>query len=74
MASSYNKLWKRLIDEKMSAAELRRLADISPNTMTKIHKDETVSMDVLCRICDILGTSFSDIVDYTPEKPRKNGR
>ncbi|MBO4461611.1 MAG: helix-turn-helix domain-containing protein, partial [Lachnospiraceae bacterium] len=35
MAISYNKLWKRLIDEKMSAAELRRLADISPNTMTK---------------------------------------
>ncbi len=71
MAISYNKLWKRLIDEKMSAAELRKAADISPNTMTKIHKDETVSMDVLCRICDILDADFSDILEYTPEKPKK---
>lgn len=71
MAISYNKIWKRLIDEKMSAAELRKAADISPNTMTKIRKDETVSMDVLCRICDILNTDFSDICEYTPEKPKK---
>lgn len=71
MAISYNKLWKKLIDEKMSAAELRKSAVISPNTMTKIHKDEPVSMDVLCRICDILNTDFADILEYTPEKPKK---
>ena len=71
MAVSYNKLWKRLIDEKMSAAELRKAADISPNTMTKFHKEELVSMDVLCRICSILHTDFGDIVEYIPEKQWK---
>ena len=32
MAISYNKLWKLLIDRKMSKADLRRAAGIAPNT------------------------------------------
>ena len=68
MAVQYNKLWKLLVDRKMSKADLRRMADISPNTMTKFHKEELVSMDVLCRICSILHTDFGDIVEYIPEK------
>ncbi len=35
MAVSYNKLWKLLIDKKMSKADLRKAANIAPNTMTK---------------------------------------
>ena len=38
MVVSYNKLWKLLIDRKMSAAELRRKTNISPNTMTRLRK------------------------------------
>jgi len=33
MAVSYNKLWKLLIDKKMSTAGLRRAAGIAPNTI-----------------------------------------
>ena len=36
LSISYNRLWKLLIDKKMSKAELRRAAEISPNTMTKL--------------------------------------
>ena len=35
MAVLYNKLWKILIDRKMSRADLRKAAEIAPNTMTK---------------------------------------
>ena len=44
---SYNRLWKLLVDKKMSKADLRRAAEISPNTMTKLRRDEEVSMAVL---------------------------
>ena len=44
MAISYNKLWKLLIDRKMSKADLRRAARIAPNTMTKLNRDEEVTM------------------------------
>lgn len=47
MAVSYDKLWKLLIDKKMSAAELRRTAEIAPNTMTRMRKDQEVTMFVL---------------------------
>ena len=64
MRVSYNKLWKLLIDKKMSKAELRKISGISPNTMTKLNKDEEVTLSVLSRICDVLGTDIGDIVEY----------
>ena len=64
MAVSYNKLWKLLIDKKMSRAELRRAASISPNTMTKLTRDEEVSMAVMGRICDVLDTNIGDVMDF----------
>ena len=68
MAVSYNKLWKLLIDKKMSRAELRRAASISPNTMTKLTRDEEVSMAVMRRICDVLETNIGEVMDFIPEK------
>ena len=67
MAISYNKLWKKLIDKKMSAADLRKLADIAPNTMTRMKKDQEVTIQVLERICKILETDFGEIIEYIPD-------
>lgn len=64
MAISYNKLWKLLIDKKMTAAELRKQADIAPNTLTRMKKDQEVTMQVLERICEVLDTDFGDVVEY----------
>lgn len=47
MAISYNKLWKKLIDKKMSAADLRKKADIAPNTMTRMKKDQEVTIEYI---------------------------
>lgn len=56
MAVSYNKLWKLLVDKKMSKSDLRKKAEIAPNTMTKLRRDEEVSLtkviDVVCKIID----------------------
>ena len=68
MAISYNKLWKLLIDRKMSKADLRRAAGIAPNTMTKLRRDEEVSMAVLIKICTALGANIGDIMDLIPEE------
>ena len=68
MAVSYNKLWKLLIDKKMSRAELRRAAKVSPNTMTKLSRDEEVSMAVLGRICEVLDTNIGNVMDFIPNE------
>ena len=66
MAISYNKLWKLLIDKKISKAEMRKAIGISPNTMTKLNRDEEVTLSVLCKICDALNSDFGDIIEYIP--------
>ena len=71
MAISYNKLWKLLVDKKMSKADLRRAANIAPNTMTKLRRDEPVALPILMRICETLDTDFGDIMSYTPENRQK---
>ena len=67
MAISYNKMWKLLVDKKMSKADLRRAADIAPNTMTKLRRDEPVAMIVLEKICGAIDVDFGDIIQYIPE-------
>ena len=68
MAISYNKLWKLLVDKKMSKFDLRKLIEVSPNTMTKMRRDEMVSMEVLARICDKLDCDFGDVVTYIKDE------
>lgn len=63
MAVSYNKLWKLLIDKKMTKTELRLASEIAPATLAKMNKGDTVSMDVMARICKVLNCNFVDIVD-----------
>ncbi|MCM1569134.1 MAG: helix-turn-helix transcriptional regulator [Roseburia sp.] len=67
MALSYNRMWKLLVDKKMSKADLRKAADIAPNTMTKLRRDEAVNLAILGRICNVLGCDFGDIMEYVPE-------
>lgn len=65
---SYNRLWKLLVDKKMSKADLRKAASIAPNTMTKLRRDQEVSLSVLGRICAVLNVNFGDIVDYIDDQ------
>lgn len=67
MAVSYNKLWKLLVDKKMSKSDLRKKAEIAPNTMTKLRRDEEVSLKILSKICKTLNADFGDIVEYVPD-------
>ena len=68
MATSYNKLWKLLVDKKMSKADLRKASGVSPNTMTKLRRDEPVMLSVLDKICKVLDVNYGDIVDYVADE------
>lgn len=68
MAVSYNKLWKLLVDKKMSKADLRMAADVAPNTMTKLRRDEPVTLAILGKICKVLECDYGDIMTYVPDR------
>ena len=67
MIISYNKLWKLLVDKKMSKADLRKAAGIAPNTMTRLRRDEEVTLSVLYKICKTLEVDIGDIMEFLPE-------
>lgn len=72
MAISYNKLWKLLVDKKMSKADLRKAAGIAPNTMTRLRRDEEVTLAVLNKICSALEVNIGDIMEFTSDE--RDGR
>ena len=72
MAISYNKLWKLLVDKKMSKADLHKAAGIAPNTMTRLRRDEEVTLAVLNKICSTLDVNIGDIMEFTSDE--KDGR
>ncbi len=67
MNISYNKLWKKLIDNDMTKTDLRLKADIGTSTLAKLGKNEQVSMDVLLRICKVLNCDISEIMEVIKE-------
>ena len=68
MAVNYNKLWKLLIDKGMTKTQMRLRADISTTTLAKLGKNETVSMDVLLKICKLLDCNVGDIMEVINEE------
>ena len=60
---SYNPLWKKLIDLKMSKAELADKAGISRSTLAKMRKDEAVNLDVILKICNALDCDVYDVLE-----------
>ena len=68
MIYNYNKLWKLLIDRKMSKTAMRIQCGISTNMLAKMGRDEPVSMETLAKIAMVLQCGFDDIVEI-----RKDG-
>lgn len=64
MATSYNGLWKMLIDRNMYKKDLATELNISSATMAKMGKGESVSMDVLARICSYMDCDIGDIMSF----------
>jgi DNA-binding Xre family transcriptional regulator len=63
MGVSYKKLFKLLIDRNMKKKDLQQLAGLSPASVSKLAKDEYVSMEVLVKVCSALQVDIGDIME-----------
>ena len=64
----YLKLWKMLIDKDMIKKDLRLRTGFSTTTMSKLSKNENVSMDVIEKICTVLKCDIGDIMEFVPDE------
>ena len=68
MTASYNKLFKLLIDKKMKKGELCKAAGISGTSLAKLARGESVTTDILIKICRVLNCDFADIMELKADE------
>ena len=62
----YNKLFKMLIDRGMKKTQFRKLVGISEGTLSKLSRNENVSLDVIVKICRKMNCTVDEILDIVP--------
>lgn len=67
MTISYNGLWKILIDKNLQRKDLKEALKISSSTFAKMSRGETVSMEVLMRLCEYLDCNIGDLVSFNKD-------
>ncbi len=73
MAVTYKKLFHLLIDRDLQPAELTEKAGFSANILTRLKRDQYVSLDSIEKICLALNCKVDDILDFMPvEKEIEN--
>lgn len=68
MGFSYDKLWEKLMDEKMNKLDLQNAIQTTSRTIAKMGRDENVSMEILGRICEYVQCDISEILEYRAEE------
>ena len=64
MAVTYKKLFHLMIDQNMTNAQLAEKAGISLNIITRLKRDEYVSLETIEKICITLQCRVDDILDF----------
>lgn len=67
MKISYRKLWIRCAEKEISSSQLRKITGIAPGTLTKIRKNEEVSMPILMKIAEVLDCNIGELMDFVKE-------
>lgn len=60
----YDRLWKLLIDKKLNKTQLRQKTGMSSNSLAKLGKNESVNLDILLKICEVLDAKIEDVVEF----------
>ncbi len=72
MRLTYNRLWKLLIDKGMSKTQLRERARITTNVIAKMGRNENVSTEVICKICEALNCQIADVMELIEDDKISN--
>lgn len=69
---SFDPLWQTLKAKGMNKGDLQKLTGLSSTTIAKIGKNESVTLDVVDRICEALKVPIYDVVESIQESPSFN--
>lgn len=64
MAVKYDRLFHLLVDRKMSTAQLAKKAQVSANIITRLKRDEYISVESIEKLCRALDCGVDDILEF----------
>lgn len=65
---TYYKLLDMLNRKGMTKEQLKNASGISSSTMTKISKGESVTLNTINAICNVLQCQPGDLLEWVPDK------
>lgn len=68
MAVCYDKLLRIFEDRKLTTNEILKSAGISANILTRIKRNEYISMESVEKICTALGCGVDEIIEFASER------
>ena len=68
MSVSYDRLFHMMIDRKITNAQLMKMCGFSANIITRLKKDEYISLESVEKICRTLNCGVDDILNFMPEE------
>lgn len=72
MSFSYKPLWKLLIDRDMSKKDLMEVVNISKSTIDKMGRSETISLEIIDKICNYFNCRIEDVVEHLQRERGQN--
>ena len=70
MAVSYIKLFHMVLDRKITNVQLKDMSGVSANIITRLKRDEYVSIESIEKICKALGCGVDDILEFIDEEEK----
>ena len=70
MAVSYIKLFHMMLDRKITNVQLKDMSGVSANIITRIKRNEYVSIERIEKICKALGCGVDDILEFIDEEEK----
>jgi len=67
MAVRYDKLFHLMIDKRITNAQLKDKAGFSANIITRLKRNEYISIESVERICRVLECGVDDILEFVAE-------
>ena len=67
MAISYKPLWHLLVEKEMNKEDLKKVANITSNIVSRMSKNAYVNLDSIEKICLALDCRIEDVVEIVRE-------
>lgn len=74
MSVSYKKLFHKLIEENITSKELQEKAGFSGNIMTRLRRNQYISLESVEKICETLNCDVDEILDFSYKEDVRDGR